>query len=32
MLMKGKTPEITVEQARALLASINTATLIGLRE
>jgi integrase/recombinase XerD len=31
-VMEGKTPEITVEQARALLASIDTATLIGLRD
>ena len=31
-VMEGKTPEITVEQARALLASIATATLVGLRD
>ena len=31
-VMEGKTPEITVEQARALLASVDTSTLIGLRD
>jgi integrase/recombinase XerD len=31
-VMEGKTPEITVEQARALLASIDTGTLVGLRD
>lgn len=31
-VMEGKTPEITVEQARALLASVDTASLIGLRD
>jgi integrase/recombinase XerD len=31
-VMEGKTPEITVEQARALLASVDTASVIGLRD
>lgn len=31
-VVEGKTPEITVEQARKLLASVDTATLIGLRD
>jgi integrase/recombinase XerD len=31
-VMEGKTPEITPEQARALLGSIDTSTLIGLRD
>ena len=31
-VMEGKTPEITVEQARALLASVDTSTRIGLRD
>lgn len=31
-VVEGKTPEISVEQARALLASIDTATLMGLRD
>jgi site-specific recombinase XerD len=30
--VEGKTPEITVEQARKLLASIDTAKLVGLRD
>jgi integrase/recombinase XerD len=31
-VVEGKTPEITIEQARALLASIDTASVIGLRD
>jgi integrase/recombinase XerD len=31
-VIEGKTPEITVEQARALLASVATGHLIGLRD
>ncbi len=31
-VMEGKTPEITVKDARALLASINTSTVVGLRD
>jgi site-specific recombinase XerD len=31
-VVEGKTPEISVEQARALLASIDTGTLVGLRD
>jgi site-specific recombinase XerD len=31
-VVEGKTPEITVEQARALLASVDTASVIGLRD
>ncbi len=31
-VVEGKTPEITVPQARALLASIDTATVVGLRD
>ena len=31
-VVEGKTPEITVEQARTLLASVDTATVIGLRD
>jgi integrase/recombinase XerD len=31
-VMEGKTPEISIEQARALLASVDTATLIGKRD
>lgn len=31
-VIEGKTPEIPVEQARRLLASIDTETLIGLRD
>jgi integrase/recombinase XerD len=30
-VVEGKTPEITVQQARALLASINTEHLVGVR-
>ena len=30
--VEGKTPEITVQQARKLLASITTSTLVGLRD
>jgi hypothetical protein len=29
--MEGKTPEITVDQARALLASIDAGNVVGLR-
>ncbi len=31
-VVEGKTPEITIEQARRLLASINTSHVIGLRD
>jgi site-specific recombinase XerD len=31
-VVEGKTPEITVPQARALLASINTGHVVGLRD
>jgi site-specific recombinase XerD len=31
-VVEGKTPEIAVEQARSLLASIDTASLLGLRD
>ena len=31
-VVEGKTPEITVAQARKLLASIKTATVVGLRD
>jgi integrase/recombinase XerD len=31
-VMEGKTPEISIDQARALLASVDTATLIGKRD
>lgn len=31
-VIEGKTPEIPVEQARRLLASINTTTVVGLRD
>ena len=31
-VMEGKTPEITIEQARTLLASVDTSTLVGLRD
>jgi len=31
-VMEGKTPEITVDQARTLLASLDTTSLIGLRD
>jgi integrase/recombinase XerD len=31
-VMEGKTPEITIEQARTLLASIDTGHLVGLRD
>ncbi len=31
-VIEGKTPEITVQHARTLLASINTATVVGLRD
>ena len=31
-VIEGKTPEITVEQARRLLASVDTSTLLGLRD
>ena len=31
-VVEGKTPEITVEGARALLASINASNLVGLRD
>ena len=30
--MEGKTPEITIAQARTLLASIKTGTVVGLRD
>jgi site-specific recombinase XerC len=30
--MEGKTPEITIDQARTLLASIDTSHLVGLRD
>ncbi|MDR3622651.1 MAG: tyrosine-type recombinase/integrase [Paludisphaera borealis] len=31
-VVEGKTPEITVEQARALLASVDTGHVVGLRD
>jgi site-specific recombinase XerD len=31
-VMEGKTPEITVEQARTLLSAIDTSTVVGLRD
>ncbi len=31
-VMEGKTPEITIDQARTLLASIDTSHLLGLRD
>ena len=31
-VMEGKTPEITIEQARTLLASVNTGDVVGLRD
>lgn len=31
-VIEGKTPEITIEQARALLASIDTGHVVGLRD
>ena len=31
-VMEGKTPEITIDQARTLLASIDTGHLVGLRD
>ena len=31
-VMEGKTPEITVEQARTLLASVDTGHIVGLRD
>ena len=31
-VVEGKTPEITIQQARRLLASINTSNLVGLRD
>ena len=31
-VIEGKTPEITIDQARALMASINTSTAVGLRD
>jgi integrase/recombinase XerD len=31
-VVEGKTPEITVDQARRLLASINASTVVGLRD
>ncbi len=31
-VLEGKTPEITIEQARKLLASVDTSSLIGLRD
>lgn len=31
-VIEGKTPEITIEQARALLASVNTSHVVGLRD
>jgi integrase/recombinase XerD len=32
VVVEGKTPEITVEQARALLASVDTSHAVGLRD
>jgi integrase/recombinase XerD len=32
VVVEGKTPEITVEQARALLASVDTSHTVGLRD
>ncbi len=32
IVIEGKTPEITIEQARRLLASIDTSKLVGLRD
>jgi site-specific recombinase XerC len=31
-VIEGKTPEITIEQARTLLASIDTGHVVGLRD
>ena len=31
-VLEGKTPEITVKQARKLLASIDLSTVVGLRD
>ena len=31
-VMEGKTPEITIEQARTLLASVDTGQVVGLRD
>lgn len=31
-VIEGKTPEITIEQARTLLASVNTGHVVGLRD
>ncbi len=31
-VVEGKTPEISIQQCRRLLASINTATVVGLRD
>src|SRR5271157_2899858 len=31
-VIKGKTPEITVDQARTLLASVDTGNIVGLRD
>ena len=31
-VMEGKTPEITIEQARKLLASVDTGNIVGLRD
>ncbi len=31
-MVEGKTPEITAEQAKRLLASIDTSTVVGLRD
>jgi integrase/recombinase XerD len=32
LVLEGKTPEITIKQARKLLSSINTGTVVGLRD
>ena len=31
-MIEGKTPEITLEQARTLLASVDTSQVVGLRD
>jgi integrase len=31
-VIEGRTPEITIEQARKLLASVNTGNIAGLRD
>ena len=31
-MIEGKTPEITIEQARTLLASLDTGNVVGLRD